>query len=138
VIETHRRGPRIFARARSRPGGAILLVVAVPGAGGVKAVARGRAGRPRKLRALATGSARAKGEKRSKVRIVLRPVRRYRNELRARGRIRARIRIAYVAARGGRRLAATLPAAFRLRRVAAARGKRRGKRARRAFRRARR
>jgi hypothetical protein len=106
-------GPRIVARARSRPRGVIVLTVSVPAAGGVKAVARGRAGEPRKLRTLATGTARARG--RGQVQIRLRPVRRYRAELRRRRRIRARVTVTYVASRGGRRLTTTVRPSFRQR-----------------------
>jgi hypothetical protein len=106
-------GPRIGVRAKSRPGGVIVLTVTVPGAGGVKAVARARAGRPRKLRNLATGTARARGAGRSEVRFTLRPVVRYREELRRRRTIRGRVSVGYVASRGGRRAATSLPVAFR-------------------------
>jgi hypothetical protein len=106
-------GPRIVARARSRPGGVVLVTVTVPAAGGVKAVLRARAGRPAKLRALATGSARARA--RGRVEIALRPVRRYRAEIRRRGAVRARVRITYVASKGGRRLATSVRVLLRQR-----------------------
>ncbi|HXR30257.1 MAG TPA: hypothetical protein VN752_03870 [Solirubrobacterales bacterium] len=112
-IEFDREGPRIGLRAKSKPDGTILVTVSVPAAGGVKAVARGQAGRPPKLRNLATGSARAGGTGRSEVRIVLHPVDRYRAELRSRERIPARISVSYVASRGGRRASASLRSAFR-------------------------
>jgi WD40-like Beta Propeller Repeat len=112
-IEFDREGPRIGVRAKSKPDGSILVTVSVPAAGGVKAVARGQAGRPRKLRSLSTGSARARGEGRSEVRMTLRPVERYRNELLARERIPTRVSVEYVASRGGRRVGASLRSAFR-------------------------
>ncbi len=113
TVEYDREGPRIGVRAKSKPDGSILLTVSVPAAGGVKAVARGMAGEPRKLRTLSTGSARARGESRSEVRILLRSVARYGPELRARERIPARVSVAYVASRGGRQLSASLRSAFR-------------------------
>lgn len=112
-IEFDREGPRIGARAKPRPDGAILLTVSVPAAGGVKAVARGRAGEPRKLRTLSTGSARARGEGRSEVRILLRSVSRYEAELRAREQIPVRVSVEYVASRGGRRAGTSLRSVFR-------------------------
>jgi len=112
TVEFDREGPRIGARARSRLDGTILLTVSVPAAGGVKAVARGGAGTPRKTRSLASGSARARGEGRSEVRILLRPVSRYRGELRERERIVTRISVGYVASRGGRRASTSLRAVF--------------------------
>ncbi len=101
-----RGGPRISARARPRPGGRVLVTVTVPAAGGVKAVARARAGKPRRQRVLATGAARAR--KHGRVRIVLRPVRRYRPELRRRKAVPTRIGVTFVASRGGRRLTTTV------------------------------
>ncbi len=115
TVETDpdRSGPRITARARSRRNGVVTVTVTVPAAGGVKAVARARAGRPRKLRTLATGTVRAKS--RGRVQITLRPVRRYRAELRRRRSIPARIRVTYVASRGGRRLSTAARVTFRQR-----------------------
>lgn len=102
-VEVDRGPPRIGIRARSRRHGVIAVTVSVPAAGGVRAVVKARAGRPRRLRALAIGTGRARGAGRSEVRLRLRPVRRYRAELRRRGRIRGRLIVTYVASRGGRR-----------------------------------
>ncbi len=106
-----RGGPRLSARARSRRDGSVVVAVSVPAAGGVKAVARARAGRPRRLRTLATDSKRARAP--GTVRILLRPVRRYRAELRRRRRVRARIAVSFVASRGGRGLNASVRAVIR-------------------------
>lgn len=113
TIEVDHGAPQIGVRVRSRRGGALVVTVSVPAAGGVRAVARARAGRPRKLRTLATEAGRARGGKRSRVRLVLRPVRRYRGELRRRGRIRGRVLVTYVASRGGRRARASRVVVFR-------------------------
>lgn len=112
TIEVDGGGPQIGLRAQSRSDGAVLLTVSVPAAGGVKAIARARAGEPRKLRTLATGDARARGAGRSEVRIVLRPVARYRGELRQRGRVPGRAAVTYVASRGGRRAFASARVLF--------------------------
>lgn len=114
TIESDRRGPRIAVRARSKRNGTIALTVSVPAAGGVKANARARAGRPRKLRVLSTAAGRARGARRSTVRLTLRPVRRYRGELRRRRAIRGRVYVGYVASRGGRQLRASRRISFRL------------------------
>lgn len=103
TIESSSGGPQISVRARSRPGGRVELLVSVPAAGGVRAVARGRAGEPRRLRTLAAADGRARGTRRTSVKLVLRPVRRYLGELREAGRLRARATVTYVAARGNRR-----------------------------------
>lgn len=107
------RGPSIRVRAKELAGGLVRLTVSVPGAGGVKAVARAAAGQPRKQRVLATATARARGLTRSEVKLTLRPVERYRAELRRRGLIRGRAVVTYVAARGGRRASANRSIAFR-------------------------
>jgi hypothetical protein len=91
----------------------ILVTVSVPAAGGVKAVGKARAGRPRKPRILGTAKARAKGVKRTRVRLRLRPVKRYRKELRKRGTIPGRVAVTYVASRGGRRAATSVGVVFR-------------------------
>ncbi len=113
TVEFDREGPRIAVRARSRPGGVVVLTVSVPAAGGVHAVGLARAGRPRRLRTLAAATGRARGTSRTAVRLTLRPVARYRAELRERGRIRGRAQVSYVASRGGRRSSASLPVSFR-------------------------
>ncbi len=110
-VDPDRSGPRIRASAKARPGGAVVVTVAVPAAGGVKATARASAGKPRKPRTIATGTARARA--RGQVKIVLRPVRRYRGELRRRKAIGARVLVSYVASRGGRNLRATARVKFR-------------------------
>lgn len=114
AIEFDREGPQIGVRViSSKAGGAIELAVSVPAAGGVKAVAKARAGHPRKLRTLATASKRAAGTTRSTVRLLLRPVTRYRDELRERETIPGRVSVSYVASRGGRRASASRRVVFR-------------------------
>lgn len=110
--ETGRGGPQIGIRVRSEEGGAIVLAVSVPDAGAVRAVGKARAGDPLRQRTLATASGRARGFGRSSVRLTLRPVRRYRPELRRRGEIRGRVLVSYVASRGGRRASASRPVSF--------------------------
>lgn len=113
TIEEDRGGPQIGVRATSQVGGRVVLTVSVPAAGGVKAVAKARAGKPRKVRTLATASGRASGTVRSTIRLTLRPVARYRAELRKRGTIPGRAAVSYVASRGGRRASASVQIAFR-------------------------
>lgn len=112
TVEVQRGGPQIGIRAQSKGAGVVVLTISVPAAGGVRAVARARAGTPRKLRTLATANGRARGAGRSKVRLLLRPVRRYRGELRRRGEIPARVAVGFVASRGGRRLSASRRISF--------------------------
>ncbi len=113
TVEASRDGPQVGIRAKSKSGGVVLLTVSVPAAGGIKAVAKARAGQPRKLRTLATASGRARGVGRSSVRLTLRPVHRYRGELRRLGEILARVTVDFVASRGGRRSSASRRIVFR-------------------------
>jgi hypothetical protein len=113
TIEEDRGGPQLGVRAKSVADGTVILTVSVPAAGGVKAVAKARAGEPRKVRTLATATGRARGVVRSTVRLVLRPVARYRAELRERGAIPGHASIGYVASRGGRRASTSTHIVFR-------------------------
>ena len=113
IVEEDRDGPQIGVRARSEPGGKILLTVSVPAAGGVKAVAEARAGSPPKTRTLATASGRARGTVRSTLRLTLNPVSRYRAELRERQTISGHASVTYVASRGGRHASASVHIVFR-------------------------
>jgi hypothetical protein len=108
-------GPRISARAKAKPGGVVVLTVSVPAAGGVRAVARGAVGTPRRQRTLAIATGRATGAARTTVRLTLRPVERYLRELRERGEIAGRALVSYVASRGGRRASTTRQIVFRQR-----------------------
>ncbi len=106
-------GPQISAKARSLPGGRVELTVSVPAAGGVRAVARARAGQPPRQRTLATAKARARGTRRSTLKLLLAPVERYRDELRRRGEIKGRAVVTYVAARGKRKATVSRQIVFR-------------------------
>ena len=90
AIEEGHGGPVSGCRVKGLAGGAVRVTVSVPAAGGVKAVAKAAAGRPRKQRTLAAATARARGLTRSEVKLVLRPVERYRPELRRRRKIAGR------------------------------------------------
>jgi len=113
TIETESGGPQISARARSRPGGLVEVTVSVPAAGGVRAVAKARVGEPPRERTVATAKTRSRGTKRSTVKLLLRPVERYRAELRRRGEIGGRAVVTYVAARGKRKASVTRQIVFR-------------------------
>lgn len=117
-------GPRISVKARAVAGGAVVLTVSVPAAGGIRAVGKGMVGAPPRKRTLATVSGRARGLVRSSVKLILRPVERYRAELREEGALPARASVTYVAARGGRRASASRRIVFEQRPGAAAEGRR--------------
>jgi hypothetical protein len=111
-IEFDRQGPQIGVRVRPGDEGVLTVSVSVPAAGGVKAVAKARAGSPRKLRTLATASGRAAGVSRSTIRLRLPPVQRYRDELRRRDAVPGSVSVTYVASRGGRRAQASRHVVF--------------------------
>lgn len=112
-IDIDADGPGLRARAKAGRKGEIRIAVTVPDAGDVKAVVKARAGKPRKPRTLATARKHADGA--GELGLVLRPVQRYRAELRKRGKIAARVQIDYVASSGGERLSANVRVALKQR-----------------------
>jgi len=107
--------PELDVGVRRRRDGNVELSVAAPAVGALKAVARGRVGvrrgRRGKVRAISTKLVRAR--KAGRVRIVLKPVRRYRRELGRRKRLAARVTVTFVASKGGRRVTGSRRVTFR-------------------------
>jgi len=107
--------PELEVDARRRRDGNVELLVGAPAAGSLKAVARARVGvrrgRRGKTRTIATSLVRARGP--GRVRIVLKPVRRYRREVRRRKRLAARVTVTFVASKGGRRVTGSRRVTFR-------------------------
>lgn len=99
---------------RRRRDGNVELTVAAPAIGSIKAVARGRVGvrrgRRGKTRTIATVLTRSRAA--GRVRLVLKPVRRYRREVRRRRKVAARVAVAFVASKGGKRLSASRRVTF--------------------------
>ena len=79
----------------------------------LKVVAKGRAGKPRTSRSLATGTVRAPAA--GWVEVPLRVVKRYRAELRERGRLKARARLDFVPAVGEDRIQDSVDVVFKQR-----------------------
>lgn len=102
---------RIVVKQTVGSKGRTLLRIRLPGAGGIKVVARGKAGKPRSTRSLATGTARA--QEKAWVEVPLRIVKRYRAELADRGKIKARAKLDFVYSVGGRRIGDAVPVVFR-------------------------
>jgi len=111
LVDSDDAPPSLPVRARTRRDGSVELMVRVPAAGGLRATARARVGRPRRSRALATVGGRARMG--GRVRLLLRPVRRYRPELNRRRRLVARASVSFVAARGARRITGSARVTFR-------------------------
>lgn len=104
---------RLVVRAKRSGPGALLMQVEVPAAGGLKIVAKGRAGKPRSVRSLAKGTGRSQAA--GVIEIPLRVVERYRSELQERGRLHARARLEFIYSAGGERISDTVGIAFKQR-----------------------
>jgi hypothetical protein len=101
-------GVRVLAR------GVVELRVRVPAAGSVTASARARVGRPRRRGPLRTLARATRFSPRAaRVTLRLRLVRRYRGQLRRRGRMPARVGVTFFPSRGGARRTRTLRVTFR-------------------------
>jgi hypothetical protein len=107
--------PEISVGARSLSNGTVRLRVRVPAPGTVATAARARVGvtgrrrgRTRTVAHKTVFSPRA-----ARLTIVLKPVRRYRRELRRRRRVLARVSVSFSPSRGGSRLRRSLRVAFK-------------------------
>ncbi len=97
-----RAGPRVLVRAKAKPGGIVVLTIAVPAAGGVKAVATARTGKPAKPHTIASRKTHARGK--GSFNVVLRAATRFRRALGKGSELHARIQVTFTPAAGGRRL----------------------------------
>jgi Tol biopolymer transport system component len=111
AVEEDPSGPDLGARAVSARRGRIKLRVRVPAAGTVTLAARARVGRPPARRTLARAT--RFSPRGAVLSVTLRIVRRYRGELRRRGRIPVRVRVTYSPSRGGQRVSRSVRAVFR-------------------------
>jgi hypothetical protein len=111
IVEEDPSGPDLGVRVRRGRKGRLTLRVRVPAPGTISAAARARVGRPRARRTLARQTRFA--PRAGVVRIRLQVVRRYRRELRRRGRIPVRVSVTFSPSRGGRRMTRTVRATLR-------------------------
>jgi hypothetical protein len=111
LVEEDPDGPDLGARVVSGRRGRIKLRLRVPAAGTATAAARARVGRPRARRTLARVT--RFSPRAGTMTVELRVVRRYRRELRRRGRIPVRIAVTFSPSRGGRRLSRSVRGVFR-------------------------
>jgi Tol biopolymer transport system component len=104
-VTVERAGPRVTVRAKAKAGGVVVLTISVPAAGAIEASASARAGRPPKRQQIASRSTRARGK--GSFNVVMRPEPRFRPTLDSRKPVRARIKVGFKPAGGGRKLHAS-------------------------------
>lgn len=109
-VELVRPRPRLAVRAKAKGAGVVVLTVAAPAAGAIKAVALARVGDPPKQRTIATRKTRSRG--RGNILLVMRLEDRYRPAIAGGERLRAKIRVTFTPAAGGKRSRAATTAEF--------------------------
>lgn len=109
-VKESRAGPRVFVRAQAKAGGVIVLTISVPAAGAIKAVATARGGKPPRAREIAARQTRARGK--GSFHVVMRAAPRYRAALKRGQELRARVKVTFTPAGGGRRLHASTTVTF--------------------------
>ena len=97
-----RSGPRVIVRAKAKAGGVVVLTITVPAAGGIRALATARTGRPPKRHTVAHRRTHARGK--GTFNVVLRAEERFRRALQGERKLQARVQVTFTPAAGGRRL----------------------------------
>jgi hypothetical protein len=109
-VKVSRAGPRVFVRGKAKAAGIVVLTISVPAAGTIEAVARGRAGKPPRLRTIAARKTRARGK--GSFNVVMRAAPRFRARLSKGSKLSARVSVTFAPAAGGRKLRASTPVSF--------------------------
>ncbi len=109
-VKVDRAGPRVIVRAKTKKGGVVVLTISVPAAGAIQAVATARAGKPPKPRTIASRKTHARGK--GSFKVVMRAADPFRRTLRKGSKLRARIRVTFTPAGGGRKLHGSTTAEF--------------------------
>ncbi len=109
-VTVGRAGPRVIVRAKAKADGVVVLTITVPAAGGVKALATARTGRPPKSHTIASRRTHARGK--GSFNVVMRAAERFRPALRGGRKLHARVRVTFTPAAGGRRLHGTTAVTF--------------------------
>ncbi|MBK5220417.1 MAG: PD40 domain-containing protein [Thermoleophilia bacterium] len=105
-----RGGPRVSVRAKAKASGVVVLTISVPAAGAIAATAKARVGDPPKQRSIASRTTKARGK--GSFHVVMRAAARFRPALRGGKTVKARIRVTFTPAAGGRKLHASTVAPF--------------------------
>lgn len=101
-VTVGRAGPRVIVRAKGKRDGVVILTITVPAAGGIRAVATARTGRPARSQTIATRRTHARGK--GSFNVVIRAGEDFLPLLRAGRKLHARVRVTFTPAAGGRRL----------------------------------
>jgi Tol biopolymer transport system component len=109
-VTVGRAGPRVLVRAKAKAAGVVVLTITVPAAGGIGAIATARTGQPPRAHTIASRRTHARGK--GSFNVVMRATERFRRTLSGERKLRARIRVAFTPAAGGRRLHASTAVAF--------------------------
>lgn len=109
-VKVSRSGPRVFVRAKTKAAGVVVLTISVPAAGKIEAVARGRVGKPPRLRTIAARKTRARGK--GSFNVVMRAAPSFRPRLSKGTELSARVSVTFSPAAGGRKLRASTAASF--------------------------
>jgi hypothetical protein len=109
-VTVDRAGPRVIVRAKAKPGGVVVLTITVPAAGGIKALAVARTGRPPRAHTVAGRRTHARGK--GTFNVVMRAAERFRRSLSGERKLQARVRVTFTPAAGGRRLHGSTTVAF--------------------------
>jgi hypothetical protein len=109
-VQIQRAHPRVLVRAQAKANGIVVLTISVPAAGSVAATAFARTGNPPRSHVIASRKTHARGK--GSFKVVMRPTPRFRPQLEAGSKLRARIRVSFKPAGGGKQLRATTAATF--------------------------
>ncbi|HSS38002.1 MAG TPA: hypothetical protein VLT58_04475 [Polyangia bacterium] len=109
-VTVARAGPRVIVRAKAKADGVVVLTITVPSAGGIKAVASARTGKPAKEQTIASRKTHARGK--GSFNVVMHAAARFRAALRRGGKLHARVKVTFTPAAGGRSLHAATGVTF--------------------------
>ncbi len=110
-VKVGRAPPRVIVRAQAKGDGVVVLTITVPAAGSIEALASARVGEPPRVRTIASRKTHARGK--GSFKVVMRALERFHPALRAGHGLRARVRVTFVPARGGKRLHASTTVDFK-------------------------
>lgn len=109
-VQSQRGKPRLLVRAKTKGGGVVVLTISVPAAGTVDAVASARAGKPPRKLTVASRSTKARGK--GSFNLVMSAVPGLRPALAKGAKLRARVKVTFKPASGGKKLRASTAATF--------------------------
>jgi hypothetical protein len=109
-LSVQRGGPRLIVRAKSKGAGLVVLTISVPAAGAIDALATIRQGKPPKRTTVAQRQTTARGK--GSLHLVMRAAPALRPQLAKGTKLKAKVRVTFKPAAGGKRLHAGTTATF--------------------------